>query len=101
MRAPSAPLGEPVPADVPPAAGPEAGWHPARPRLTFGRLLLAWIVAAASVYVAAGLVPGFSLDRPASAFVLALAVAVFTAVLPALVAALRLPLRSCSASSWC
>ena len=52
---------------------------------------MAWIVAAASVYVAAGLVPGFSLDRPGSAFVLAVVVAAFTAVLPALVAALRLP----------
>ena len=91
MRAPSAPRDEPVPTDVPAAAGPEAGWHPAKPRLTWGRLLVAWIVAAASVYVAAGLVPGFSLDRPASAFVLAVVVAAFSAVLPALVAALRLP----------
>ena len=87
MRTPSVPRGTPVPSDVPAAAG----WHPARPKLRWGRLLAAWIVAAASVYVAAGLVPGFSLDRPASAFVVAVVVAVFTAVLPALVAALRLP----------
>jgi uncharacterized membrane protein YvlD (DUF360 family) len=55
------------------------------------RLLLAWMVAAASVYVAAGIVPGFDLERPGSAFVVAAAVAAFNAVLPPLVAALRLP----------
>jgi uncharacterized membrane protein YvlD (DUF360 family) len=71
--------------------GQDTGWQPARPRLSLGRLLLAWIVAAASVYVAAGIVPGFSLERPGSAFLVAAVIAVFNAVLPPLVAALRLP----------
>jgi uncharacterized membrane protein YvlD (DUF360 family) len=43
------------------------------------------------VYAAAGIVPGFSLERPGAAFVVAAVVAVFNAVLPPLVAALRLP----------
>ena len=55
------------------------------------RLLIAWIVAAASVYVAAGIVPGFTLDQVGSAFVVAAVVAVFNAILPPVVAALRLP----------
>ena len=55
------------------------------------RLLVAWIVAAASVWVAAAIVPGFSLEEPGSAFLVAALVAVFNAILPPLVAALRLP----------
>ena len=74
-----------------PAYGEDTGWLPARPRLRVGRLLVAWVVAAASVYVAAGILPGFSLERPGSAFLVAAVVAAFNAVLPPLVAALRLP----------
>ena len=44
-----------------------------------------------SVWVAAGLVPGVELDEFGAAFVVAAAIAVFNAVLPPLVAALRLP----------
>ena len=36
MRAPSAPRDEPVPTDVPAAAGPDAGWRPDRPKLRPG-----------------------------------------------------------------
>ena len=43
------------------------------------------------MWVAAAIVPGFDLEEPGSAFVVAAAVAVFNAVLPPLVAALRLP----------
>jgi uncharacterized membrane protein YvlD (DUF360 family) len=48
-------------------------------------------VAAASLYVAAGLVGGFRLDSPGQAFVVAAAIAVVNALLPPLLAALRLP----------
>ena len=74
-----------------PAYGQELTWQPAKPRLRPGRLVVAWIVAGASVYVAALLVPGFSLERPGAAFVVAAVIAVFNAVLPPIVAALRLP----------
>jgi uncharacterized membrane protein YvlD (DUF360 family) len=73
------------------AYGKNVSWQPARPRLSLGRLLVAWVVAAASVWVAAGLLPGFSLERPGSAFLVAAVVAAFNAVLPPIVAALRLP----------
>jgi putative membrane protein len=55
------------------------------------RLLVSWILAAASLYVAAILVPGVTLEEPGSAFVVAAAVAVLNAILPPVVAALRLP----------
>jgi uncharacterized membrane protein YvlD (DUF360 family) len=67
------------------------GWQPARPRFSLVRLLVAWIVAAASVWVAAAIVPGFTLEEPGSAFVVAAAIAILNAILPPLVAALRLP----------
>ena len=61
------------------------------PRLRPLRLLLAWIFAAASVWVAAGLIPGVALGEPGSAFLVAAGVAVINAFLPPLIAALRLP----------
>ena len=69
----------------------DTGWQPAKVRLRPFRLLGAWIVAAASVWVAAAIVPGFTLEQVGSAFVIAAAIAVFNAVLPPLVAALPLP----------
>ena len=71
--------------------GNQVGWQPARPRLRPLRLLVAWTVSAASVWVAAAIVPGFDLGELGSAFAVAAALAVFNAVLPPLVAALRLP----------
>jgi uncharacterized membrane protein YvlD (DUF360 family) len=68
-----------------------AGWQPARPRFSLVRFLVGWIVAAASVWVAATIVPGFTLEEPGSAFLVAAAIAVLNAILPPLVAALRLP----------
>ncbi len=75
----------------PAAYGQGLGWEPARPRLRPLRLLVSWIVAAAAVFVASLVVPGFDLDSPGAAFVVAALVAVFNAVLPPLIAALRLP----------
>ncbi|MEN3285258.1 MAG: hypothetical protein V7607_6398 [Solirubrobacteraceae bacterium] len=66
-------------------------WQPATPRLRPVRLLLSWIVAAASVWVAAWLVPGVALERSGSAFAVAGLIAVLNALLPPILAALRLP----------
>jgi uncharacterized membrane protein YvlD (DUF360 family) len=71
--------------------GTEVSWQPARPRLRPLRLLLSWAVAAASLYVAAAIVPGLSLDEPGAAFVIAALIAVLNAFLPPLIAGLRLP----------
>src|SRR5215211_6447914 len=71
--------------------GEGVSWQPQRPRLHPGRLLLAWAVGAASVAVAAWLLPGVALERSGAALSAAAAVAVLNAVLPPLLAALRLP----------
>jgi uncharacterized membrane protein YvlD (DUF360 family) len=74
-----------------PSYGAEVTWEPAKPRLRAVHLLLSWGVAAAALYVGAILVPGVTLDKPGAAFVIAAVIAVVNAVLPPLVAALRLP----------
>ena len=66
-------------------------WQPVKPRLRPLRLAVSWVVAAASVYVAAGLVAGVAIDDPGGAFLVAAVIAVVNAVLPPLIAALRLP----------
>jgi uncharacterized membrane protein YvlD (DUF360 family) len=73
------------------AYGSKVSWEPAKPKLRPLRLLVSWVVAAAALYVAAALVPGVDLDRPGAAFVVAVVIAVLNAVLPPLVASLRLP----------
>ena len=71
--------------------GEAVAWEPTKPRLRPLPLLLSWAIAAASLYVAAILVPGVTLEEPGAAFVVAAVVAVLNAVLPPVVAALRLP----------
>ena len=66
-------------------------WQPVKPRLRPLRLAVSWVVAAISVYIAAGLVAGVSIDDPGGAFLVAAVIAVVNAVLPPLLAALRLP----------
>ena len=65
-------------------------WKPERPRFRPFRLLLSWLVAAASLLVAAYLVPGVAVHGFGGAVVASL-IAVLNAVVPPIVAALRLP----------
>jgi uncharacterized membrane protein YvlD (DUF360 family) len=76
---------------IEPAYGEALEWHPEKPRLRPLRLVLGWLVSAASIAVAAWLLPGVALDQTGAAFVVALLVAVLNALLPPLIAALRLP----------
>jgi uncharacterized membrane protein YvlD (DUF360 family) len=66
-------------------------WQPAAPRIRPLRLLIGLVVSAASVYVAAGIVPGVSVDNPGGAFLVAIVIAAVNALLPPLIAAMRLP----------
>jgi uncharacterized membrane protein YvlD (DUF360 family) len=66
-------------------------WHPARPRYRPVRLLVAWIVAAISLMIAAGIVPGVHIEGFLGALVASALIAILNAVLPPLIAALRLP----------
>ena len=79
----------PVPAAA--AYGEQVSWQPATPRLRPLRLVISWIVAAASIWVAAAVVPGVGLDSTGAAFLVAALIAVLNAVLPPVLAALRLP----------
>jgi len=66
-------------------------WSPARPRLHPVRLAAAWLVSALALLLAAEIVPGADIRDFGGAIVVAAIVAVLNAVLPPLVAALRLP----------
>ena len=66
-------------------------WRPGRPRLRPLRLLLQWAVSALALYIAALIVPGVTVDGALGALGVAALIAVLNAILPPLVAALRLP----------
>jgi uncharacterized membrane protein YvlD (DUF360 family) len=66
-------------------------WHPERPRFKATRLLLSWLLTAAALWFAAAILPGVDVETFGGALLMALAVAALNAVLPPLLAALRLP----------
>lgn len=72
-----------------PRAGPS--WEPARLRLRPLRLLGAWLASALALLAATAVVPGAHLGGLGGAVAVAAVVGVLNAVLPPLVAALRLP----------
>jgi uncharacterized membrane protein YvlD (DUF360 family) len=69
----------------------ELAWHPAVPRLRLGRLLLSWLLSAVALLLAAEVLPGVTVQGFEGAAAVAAAVGVLNALLPPLVAALRLP----------
>ncbi len=77
------------------AAPSEYGARPrradVRPQIRPARLLLSLVVSAASVFLAAGILPGFDVGTFWEALVAALVIALLNAVLSPLVAAVRLP----------
>jgi uncharacterized membrane protein YvlD (DUF360 family) len=73
------------------AYGEVAVWRPERPRLRPLRVIVGLVVNAAAIAVAAWLLPGFALEQTGAAFLMAAAVAVLNAVLPPVLASLRLP----------
>ena len=66
-------------------------WQPERPRLKPFRLVIAWVTAALALLIAAAIVPGVSIDNFGGAIAVALFIAILNAVLPPIVAALKLP----------
>src|SRR4051812_15522897 len=67
------------------------GWSPGVPRLRPVRLAVAWLVSAAAFMFAAWVMPGAEINGFWGALVVAAIVAVLNALLPPVVAALRLP----------
>jgi uncharacterized membrane protein YvlD (DUF360 family) len=74
-----------------PAYGAALKWTPEAPRFRVGHALLIWFITAVAILVAAVILPGVSVGSFAHAAVAALLIAALNAVLPPLVAALRLP----------
>ncbi|UGS38654.1 phage holin family protein [Capillimicrobium parvum] len=71
---------------------PEPGaWRSADPRLRVGRLVAAWIASAAALLLAAEIVPGAEIRSFGGAVAVAAVAGVLNAVVPPLIAALRLP----------
>jgi uncharacterized membrane protein YvlD (DUF360 family) len=66
-------------------------WSPARPKLRPLRLLVAWVASALALFAAAWIVPGATVNGFAGALAASAAIAILNAILPPLVAALRLP----------
>ena len=69
----------------------DCGREQIRPQLRPSRLALSLLVSAVSFFLAAGILPGFDVGDFWRALLGALVVAALNAVLPPLVAALRLP----------
>jgi uncharacterized membrane protein YvlD (DUF360 family) len=73
------------------ASGMALAWRPERPRLHVVRLLAAWLASALALLLAAGIVPGAHIRGFGGAVLVVAITAVLNALLPPLVAALRLP----------
>jgi uncharacterized membrane protein YvlD (DUF360 family) len=74
-----------------PVYGRAAAWSPARPRVRPLRLATAWLLSALALFAAAWVVPGAHVNGFLGALAATAAIAVLNAVIPPLIAALRLP----------
>ena len=74
-----------------PRYGARPEWKPERPRLDPVRLAVAWLVSGAGVLAAAAVLPGVSVPGFWGALLVAALVAIMNAILPPIIAALRLP----------
>src|SRR5215204_5339287 len=75
-----------------PAYGESTAWKPERPRLRLFPLLVSLLGTGVALMVAAGVLPGVHIDSFWGALVVAAIVAALNAIIPPLLAALRLPL---------
>jgi uncharacterized membrane protein YvlD (DUF360 family) len=66
-------------------------WHAERPRIRVFRLLANWVVSAAALLAATYAIPGAEVEGFWGALLVAAVVAILNAILPPLIAALRLP----------
>ena len=71
--------------------GQSTDWQPERPRFRVLPLVLSWLAMGIALMVAAGVLPGVGIDNFWGALVVAAIVAALNAVIPPILAALRLP----------
>jgi uncharacterized membrane protein YvlD (DUF360 family) len=72
-------------------ASDSTGWQAERPRLRLFPLIVSWVAAGVAFIVAAGILPGVWIDGFWGALLVAAVVAALNAVIPPVLAALRLP----------
>jgi uncharacterized membrane protein YvlD (DUF360 family) len=71
--------------------GEAVTWQPERPKFRPLRLVLSWALTAASLWTAAAILPGVDIAGAGGALLVAAVVAALNALLPPILAALRLP----------
>src|SRR3954449_4030186 len=79
------------PEEIAPRYGEAVRWQPETPRVGLVRFALAWVITAIAIAVSVWIAPGASIDGIGGAFLVAAVLGVLNAVLPAILAALRLP----------
>ena len=70
--------------------GESTDWQPERPRFRTFPLILSWLAMGIALMVAAGILPGVGIDNFWGALVVAAIVAALNAIIPPILAALRL-----------
>ncbi len=75
-----------------PAYGQSTDWKPERPRLRLFPLLISWLATGVALMVAAAILPGVDIESFWGALLVAAIVAALNAVIPPVLAALKLPL---------
>jgi uncharacterized membrane protein YvlD (DUF360 family) len=81
-----------MPATTDPAGYGEAvRWQPERPQLRVSTLAVSWLLSAAALWLAALILPGVAVEDTGAALAMAAAVGVLNAIVPPVLAALRLP----------
>ena len=81
-----------MPSDPELTYGHSTAWKPERPQLRLFPLLASWLATGIALMVAAGILPGVHIDNFWGALLVAAIVAALNAVIPPVIAALRLPL---------
>ena len=81
-----------MPSDPEPTYGHSTSWQPERPRLKVFPLLVSWFATGVALMVASWVLPGVDIKSFWGALVVAAIVAALNAVIPPVLAALRLPL---------
>jgi uncharacterized membrane protein YvlD (DUF360 family) len=73
--------------------GEKPVWGPMRPKIGLVRLLVSWLLSALALLIAVWIVPDATVNDYRGALAAAAVIAVLNAILPPLIAALRLPLE--------
>jgi uncharacterized membrane protein YvlD (DUF360 family) len=81
----------PMPATARDSYGEVMTWNPQAPRFHPLHVLLSWLIAGVAVFIAAAIVPHVSVGSFADALAAAVLIAALNAVLPPVIAAIRLP----------